>query len=175
MPAACFITHNSATGALNGAGPTFQPTAAVAGTWRTMLQIAPATLTPIRLIEIGYETDILPPAPFKLQVIDTDAIFASGLTALTAAGVARWNKPTGEASTIQYGAALSGFAAAAPTEGTITATRLLWTKNEPGFYFEKQWPLGREPEIAAGKCLRIQATPGSAVAVNLHIWVAWEE
>jgi hypothetical protein len=174
MPATCFIAHNSATGALNGAFPTFQPTAATVAI-RTMLQIAPSTTSSIRIIEWGYETTILPPAPFSIQLIDTGAIFATMTTALTAAGVQPWNKPTGEASAIQLGASLSAFASAAVTEGTITATRLLDAKTESGLYYSKQWPLGREPEIAAGKCLRVQAQPGSAAAVSLHIWVAWEE
>lgn len=173
MPAPCFIAHNNATGALTAAVAA-QPTAATV-TPRTMLQIAPGASTAIRVIAWGYSLSAIPGALPIIELIDTQSIFASALTAHVAAGIHKWNVPAGQASTVQLGTALTGYAAGAPTEGTITATRLLDFNPENQLYYKMQFPLGREPEIDAGKCLRIRATPGSAIAINLNCWVQWEE
>jgi hypothetical protein len=174
MPAPCFIAWNSATGALT-APPTMQPTAATV-TPRTMLQIAPATANnPIRVIEWGYVLSAVPAAPVSIELIETGAIFASALTAHVAAGIHKVNVPSGSGSSVQLGTALTGYAAAAPTEGTITATRLFDFHVENGLYLNKQYPLGREFEVPVGTALRVRATPGSAVAVNMAVYVIWEE
>jgi hypothetical protein len=174
MPAPCFVAWNSATGALT-APPTAQATAAVSGTVRTMLQIAPASTVQLRVIEWGYALNAAPAAPVAIELVETGTIFASGLTAHVAAGIAQINVPTGATSTVQLGAALTGYAAAAPTEGSVVATRLLDFQWENGLYLKKQFPLGREPEIVAGRALRIRATPTSAAAVNLACYIVWEE
>lgn len=175
MPAPCFIAWNSATGALTGP-PTAQPTAAVSGTVRTMMQIAPAAaVNPIRIIEWGYTADNLPAAPFRIELIETGTVFATALTAHVAAGIHKVNVPSGAGSSVQLGTGLTGYASAAPTEGTITATRLLDYHYENGIYVSKQYPLGREFEIPQGTALRVRATPTSAAAVNLAIYVMWEE
>lgn len=174
MPAPCFIAHNNATGALTAAAAA-QPSAATAIP-KTMLQIAPSANQPIRVIAWGYSLLTLPAAFPLIELIDTTSIFASGLTAHVAAGIHKWNLPAGTASTVQLGTALTGYATAtAPTEGVITATRLLDYNIENGAYYKMQFPLGREPEINAANCLRVRVTPGSAAAVNLNCWVSWEE
>lgn len=176
MPAPCYKAWNSATGALNTSVPTGQLSSAAANTPRTMLQLAPSATTPIRVIEYGYTLFSTPTAPFQIELVDTDAVFASGLTAHVAAGLHKWNKPTGEASTLQLGTALTGYnVAGAATEGTITATREIEFHNETGLYLNKQYPLGRECEIAAGKCLRIKVTPTAALAITIAVYVVWEE
>lgn len=130
----------------------------------------------MRIIEWGYTLDSVPAAPVRIELIDTDAIFATSLTAHVSAGIHKLNKPTGEASLIQLGTALSGYnVAGAASEGTITTTRLLDYQYENGVYYKKQDPLGREGEIAAGKCLRVRVTPTSAVAINIACYVKWEE
>jgi hypothetical protein len=175
MPAPCFIAYNNATGALTGPAAT-QATAAVSGTVRTMLQIAPATTTAIRVIAWGYSFDVVPASNARVELIDTGAIFATGLTAHVAAGIHKYNVPAGTASTVQLGAALTGYnVAGAAAEGTITATRLLDYRYESGLYYQIQFPLGREPEIPAGNALRIRVTPTSAAALNFVGWVVWEE
>jgi len=175
MPAPCYAAWNSATGALT-APPASQLTNATINTVRTMLQVAPASTTSLRIIEWGYILDATPTAPLRVELIDTDAIFASGLTAHVAAGIHKVNVPTGAASTVQLGAALTGYnVAGAGTENTITSTRLLDYKTENGLYYVKQFPLGREPEIAASKCLRIRATPTVGAATSIACYVMWEE
>jgi hypothetical protein len=165
---------NSATGALT-APPTAQPTAAVSGTVRTMLQIATSTANQIRVIEWGYAISVLPAAPVAIELVETGTILATGLTAHVAAGIHAVNVPTGAPSTVQLGAGLTGYAAAAPTEGTITATRLLDFQWENGLYLKKQLPLGREPEVGVSRSLRIRATPTSAAAINMACYIVWEE
>lgn len=174
MPAPCFIAWNSATAALTSP-PTAQPTAAAANTVRTMLQIATASNVQIRVVEWGYTLLSAPPAPLSVELVDTGAVFASGLTAHVIGNIAQVNVPTGGASTVQLGAALTGYSAGAVTEGSITASRLLDFQYEGGLYFKKQFPLGREPEIPAGRSLRVRVTPTSAAAVNMSAYVIWEE
>jgi len=143
----------------------------------TMLQIAPAAASPgIRPVFWGYVLAGTPANPPDVCLMDTGAVFASGLTAHVAAGITKWNVPSGEASTVQLGTALTGYATATlPTEGSPTATRLLDYKREPGVYYLIQEPLGREPEVAPGNCLRIVATPSTAAAVSMVCFVGWEE
>lgn len=173
MPAPCFIAHNNATGALT-APPGAQATLATANP-RTMLQIAPAATVAIRPVAWGYSIDIQPAVNPRIELIDTGLIFASTLTAHVAAGIHKWNVPSGGASSVQLGTALTGYAAGAVTEGTITATRLLDYNYENGLYLKREFSLGREPEVPGGNCLRIRVTPGSAAAINIHCWIMWEE
>jgi hypothetical protein len=119
----------------------------------------------------------VPPAPISLELLDTGTVAATGLTAHVAGSIQKWNVPTGAASSVQLGTALTGYtnSAAATSEGTITATRLLDFHTETGLYLNKQYPLGREVEVPAGNILRIRATPGSAAAVSILVYVVWEE
>lgn len=176
MPAPCYKAWNSATGALNTSVPTGQASSSSANTPRTMLQIAPAAGTAIRVVEYGYTLFSTPTAPFQIELVDTDAIFATGLTAHVAAGIHKWNVPLGAASTVQLGTALTGYnVAGAATEGTITTTRELEFHNETGLYLNKQYPLGRECEVAGGKCLRVKVTPTTATPITIAVYVVWEE
>lgn len=175
MPAGMFIARNAPMNTT--AAPVFQSTAATV-TVRTMLQIAaPATSPQMRVVAWGYDLLTIPAAPPTLELIETGTVFATGLTAHVAAGVQPWNVPTGAASAVQLGTALTGYTASAPAtlEGTIAATRLFDCKVEPGQYFLRESSLSREPEIPVGRCLRIRATPGSAALVNILCWVLWEE
>jgi hypothetical protein len=175
MPAPCYAAWNQATGALTTFAA-FQASGTSITAARTMLQIAPATTTSLRPIEWGYLFSAAEAAaPATIELIDTATVFASGLTAHVAAGIAKVNVPTGAASTVQLGTALTGYAASVPTEGTITATRLLDMRQENGIWAQKQYPLGREWEIPAANCLRIRLTPGSTTAVNFLCYVQWEE
>ena len=110
-----------------------------------------------------------------MELIDTGAIFGTLGTALAATSIARYNNPAGAASAIQYGTALSAFATGANTEGSITANRLLAMTYDTAAYFKQQFPLGREPEVAAGQCLRLRATPNTAAATSVLCYIAWEE
>lgn len=176
MPAPCFTAWNQATGALTAAAA-FQASGTSTSSPRTMLQIAPASTTSIRVIEWGYLLSAAQgSAPVTIELIDTGTVFASGLTAHVAGGIHKVNTPSAEASTVQLGAALTGYSpGTAPTEGSITATRLIDMRQENGIWAQKQYPLGREWQVSAGNCLRVRLTPGSTTAVNLLCYVCWEE
>lgn len=170
MPAQNYIAWNAATAALTAA-PAF-PASAATVTPKTMLQIAPGANSPIVVIEWGYLLSAVPAAPVLMELVDTGAVFAT-VTAHAAGGITKYNAPASNASAVQLGTALTGYTATA--EGTITATRLLAMMVENGLAFKQQFPLGREPAISAGGCLRVRATPGSASAVNILTYVIWEE
>lgn len=173
MAAPCYIAWNAAMPTTSP--PAGQATGAISGTPRTMLQIAPSATKKIRIIEWGYTFPAAPTANAQVELVDTGAIFASGLTAHVANGVIPVNDVGAGASDARLGAALTGYATAPPTEGTIVATRVLDFQYENGLYFKKQFPLGREPEVPAGNALRIRVTPSSAAALTILAYVCWEE
>lgn len=175
MPAPIYSAWNGATGSITTGPVAFQATGATIGTARTMLQIATASTTSIRVIEWGYSFDAAPANNVRVELLDSGAVAASGLTAHVAAGIQKVNVPTGSASTVQLGTALSGYSAGSSTEGTITAPRLLDYHYENGLYYVKFAPLGREWEVPAGSFLRVRATPTAAASVNMSCWVTWEE
>lgn len=183
MPAKIFRAYNAPTGSLNATAlPATQSTSSTANLTRTMLQIAPSTTAPsIRVIGWGYQFPTAPAANVVMDLVDSGAIFASGLTAHVAAGIQRMNGPTAEASSVQLGTALTGYcttaAGTATTEGTYAAnsTRLLDGRYENGLYFYWRFELGREPEIPVGNALRLRATPTTAAALAVSCWIDWEE
>lgn len=143
-------------------------TAAVQGTPKTILQVHPGP-NKIRVIEWGYLLAAAPPAPLTIELVETGNVFAT----VTAGNITNYNDTTGPVSQGVLGTSATGFNASA--EGTITASRLLAMTQETGMYFKQQFPLGREPEVNAGYALRLRATPGSAVAVNMWAYIIWEE
>jgi hypothetical protein len=111
-----------------------------------------------------------------MELIDTATIFATMTTAHVAANIHKYNNPTSAISTVQLGASLTAWSSAAVTEGTFgSANRLLAQTFDTAQYYKQQFPLGREPEVAAGQCLRVRATPGTAVALSLVCYVVFEE
>lgn len=171
MAAPCFIAWNAAVGALTGP-PTAVASSATSGTSKTMLQIATASGAKIRIIEWGYTLTTTPGAPVQIELLDSGTVAAT-VTALTSAGVVKYNDATGGTSGIQLGTALSGYTATA--EGSITSSRLLDYQYETGMYYKCQFPLGREPEIPGGDFLRIRVTPTTSAAISLSVFTIWEE
>lgn len=176
MPAPCYTAWNQATGALTTFAA-FQSSGTSTTQARTMFQLAPASTTALRPVEWGYLFSAAEQAaPATIELIDTGAVGASSLTAHVAAGIHKVNVPSGAASTVQLGTALTGYAAgSAPGEGTITATRLIDMRQENGIWAQKQYPLGREWEIQPSNFLRVRLTPGSTTAVSFLCYVMWEE
>lgn len=166
MAAPCYIAYNCATSALT-APPAGCATSATANTVKTLLQIAPAKK--IRIVEWGYAFLTSPAAPVHMELIDTGTVFAT----VTAGNIAAYNDATGPASAATSGTAATGFNATA--EGTITATRLLEHTLDLATVFKQQFPLGREPEVNGGNCLRVRATPTAAGAITIVTYVVWEE
>lgn len=138
---------------------------------KTLLQIATPSTRPFRIIEWGISFDGSAAAtPIKCELVQTDV--AATVTAHVAAGVQPFNDPNAPASLATLGTAATGYTAS--VEGTITATRygdvqLVAPTNQ----YLKQYPLGREFEVAVSRFLRVRVTAGTAV--NATTFVAWEE
>jgi hypothetical protein len=99
---------------------------------RTMMQLAPATGYPGRLIQWGCSFDASALAtPGQVEVVDTGTVFATVSTAYATTDIQLYgDSNTTYANTagtsgvpFNLGTSLSGFATAAGTEGSTTATR----------------------------------------------------
>jgi len=159
----------------NGPMPTTAAVAAVAtGTSiKTMLQVVPAV--PIKVVEWGVSFDGSAAAtPGTCELIETGSIAAT-VTAYAVADVFPYQDPNAPPNTsgssgtpLNLGTALSGYTST--SEGTITATRIGDTqKVAPTNQWAKQWPLGREFGVAAGKVLRIRMTFGTTINALCYI------
>jgi hypothetical protein len=136
---------------------------------KTMLQLQPSATLNIKIIEWGYSFDGFSAAlPGNVELIETTV--AATVTAYAQADITPWNADalsgTLNVTTnlIQVGTANSGYTAT--VEGSVTTLRNLDMSGiltAPTTQFVKQFPLGREPVIQAGKFARIRATFGSAV------------
>lgn len=159
----------------NGPMPTTAPLAKVAtGTsTKTLLQLVPAL--PIKVVEWGLSFDASTAAtPGECELIETGSVAAT-VTALAAADIYPYQDPNAGANTagstgtpLNLGTALSGYTASA--EGTVTATRIGdYQQIAPTNQFVKQWPLGREFGVAAGKVLRVRVTFGATVNALCYV------
>lgn len=159
--------------AFNGPSPTTAAQVAVTtGTAiKTLLQIATPSTEMLRVVEWGISFDGSAAAtPIKVELIDTDV--AATVTAHVAAGLVKVNAPNDVASLMTLGTAATGYTASA--EGSITASRVLDAQLiAPTAQYVIQYPLGREPEVAVSRFLRVRVTAGAAV--NALCFVTWEE
>ena len=165
MAAPVYICWNGTSSAL--ASPMGFVASAAAGTVKTMLQIKPGS-SKIRIVEWGYMFNATPAGPVQMELIETGTVFAT----VTSGNVLSFNDTTGPVSLASTGTAATGYTATA--EGSITASRLLDQTADGATFFKKQFPLGREPEVQNGYCLRVRATPSTGT-VNIACYVAWEE
>ena len=138
---------------------------------KTLLQIAPSSTRPIKVVEWGISFDGSAAAtPIKCELIQTDV--AATVTAHVAAGVQPYDDPNAPASTVTLGTAATGYTASA--EGTITTTRYGDVQLvAPTGAYVKQYPLGREFQVPVSKFLRVRVTAGAAV--NAFTYICWEE
>lgn len=176
MAAKTYLVHNSAM--VTTAAPVKQPTGNAV---RTMMQLAPASGTPIRVIEWGCSFDGSAAAtPGEVELFDAGTVFATMSTAYAAADVQPFSDPNAPANTagvsgvpLNLGTALSGFATATATEGSVTSARMFDAQLiSPTVQYVKQFPLGREPEVPGGHGLRVRMTFGATV--NAYIYVIFE-
>ncbi len=174
MAASTYIVYNSAM--VTTAGPVKQPTGTAI---RTMMQLAPATGNYIRVIEFGCSFDgSVAATPGLVELVETGTVFATALsTAYATTDIqpfANSNAPANTAGTsgvpLNLGTGLSGFSTGAVTEGSTTATRMGDCQLiAPTGQYIKQFPLGREFEIQAGRALRVRMTFGTSVNVLCYI------
>lgn len=160
----------------NGAAPgAAAPVAVTTGTAiKTMLQISTSASKELRFIEWWWEGDASAAAvPIKVELMRHGTAPCTTVTAYVAADVAKINDPNAVASLITLGTSNSGYTATAEvTPATVPVS--LETHFVPptsGIYI--QFPLGREPEIAASTFARVRNT--AAAAINVYCGVMWEE
>lgn len=178
MPAVTYLIQNSPQNTT--AAPVKQPTGTAI---RTMMQLAPlASGFPVRIIEWGFSLDSYATAGEVELFACTGAATMS--TAYAAADVmpfgSRLDTPANTTGTsgspLSLGTALSGFATAAVTEGTVAATRMFDLQLDPQGPYVKQYPLGREPQLGGNSAtqdfLRCRMTFGTSV--NAYIYVIFE-
>ena len=161
------------------AAPVKQPTGTAI---RTMLQVALSSTFPTaKIVEWGCSFDGSAAAtPGEIELVDTGTVFATVSTAAATGDIIPFGDPNAPANTsgtsgvpFNLGTALTGFATAAGTEGSITTTREFDSQLvAPTNQYVKQWPLGREPALKPGNCLRIRATFGATV--NMYCYVIIE-
>lgn len=181
MAAVIYSVTNSAQP--TSAAPVKQPTGTAV---RTMMQLAPlASGFPIRIIEVNISFDgSTATTPGQVEVFACTGA-ATMSTAYAAADImpygSRLDTPANTAGVsgtpLSLGTALSGFATAAVTEGTITNYRLFDAQMiAPTSQYVKQFPLGREPQFggnsATQEFLRVRMTFGTTV--NAYIVVVFE-
>lgn len=171
MAAPTYIVWNADTSVLNTAPMSGTATSATANTPKTILQLKTGTQK-IRVIEWGYNLLSTPISPLQIELIETGTVFAT-VTSI-GSGIRPYSDVTGSTSLCPVGTTMTGFNCISG-EGTITASRLLAQTYDTAQYFKQQYPLGREPEIAANSCLRIRATPTNASATTLQAYLIWEE
>ena len=166
-----YLIHNSAM--VTTAAPVKQPTGTAI---RTMMQLAPsASVGFMKIHEWGFSLDSYAVAG-EVELLDAGAVFATMSTAYAVADI----QPHGDAEALantsgssglplNLGTALSGFATAAVTEGTITAARMKDLCLDPQGPYVKQWPLDLEPQVVGGNGLRVRMT--FSTSVNAYIYV----
>lgn len=159
---------------MNGPSPTTaaQVPITTGAAIKTLLQIQTAATRTLRIIQWWIEFDAAAAAtPIRVELIDTAAVAAT-VTAFVAGDITKTGDPNAPASLITLGTAASGYTASA--EGTVTASRLIEAHFVPptgGLFI--QYPLGREPELAISRNLRIRVT--AAAAVLAYCGIQWEE
>lgn len=157
--------------AYNFASPTTAaPTLVTTGTAiKTMLQVATPSTEDLTVVEWGIMLDA-GSTVVKAELIETDV--AATVTAHVAAGIVKVNNPNGPASLATLSTTATGYTST--SEGTTTAARLLdFTVLTNAGKEWHQYPLGREPQMAISKFLRIRVT--ATVAVGCACYVEWEE
>jgi hypothetical protein len=184
IAAKTYLVCNSAQ--VTTAAPVKQPTGT---TIRTMMQLAPAVNTYIRIIEWGCSFDGSSAAtPGEVELFVT-TVAATMSTAYNPADIQCWSDGNAPANTsgtsgvpLNLGTSLSGFATTTVTESTVVNARMLDAQLiAPTSQYAKQFPLGREPELGYGNTgngyqteiyLRVRMTFGASV--NTYIYVIFE-
>jgi hypothetical protein len=162
-----YVTWPTGTSALTAAASGV----AVTTTTKTLLQALPDPNYPSTIIQWGYNFvgSTLPTTPVQMELIVTGTVFAT----VTSGSVTKWGSSTGPSSQATVGTSATGYGPAS-AEGTITSTRLLDQHSYPADW-ASQFPLGREPVVAAGECVRIRGTClGSSATASVIPFIIWE-
>ena len=152
--------------AMNAAYPTTAaPVKIATGTAvKTMLQISTPASVAARIVEWGCSFD----TPATASIINVE-LFGTTVAATGGTGIT----PT-EYSSFSGVPSLTTVTWAPSTEGTVANYRPLDLQTiVPPYVYDKQWPLGREPQINLSQYVRVRVT--ASVTCNMYTWILWEE
>ncbi len=175
MSAKTYIVYNSAMATT--AAPVKQPTGSAI---RTMMQLRFATGVIARPIAWGCSFDGSAAAtPGQIELIEVD-VAATMSTAYAAADIQPYGDANAPANTAGAGGVplnlsttTSGFATAAVTEGTPTASRMADLQMvAPTNQYVYTWPLSREFECKPQSYLRVRVTFGTTI--NMYCFIIFE-
>ncbi len=163
--------------AWNSAMPT---TAARAGVLtgtsaKTMLQIATPSTNKIRIVRWGVRFETAPTAIVRCELLDTN-VAATALTAHVAAGVQPYADANAPASLMTLGTGATGYGpAGSGTENSVTASRSAdeWVAPIGVSYYDYEWSLGREFEVAVSRFVRLRMT--TATTITAQCYIVWDE
>jgi hypothetical protein len=138
---------------------------------KTMLQIATPATQKAKLIRWGVRFESAPTAIVRCELLTTNV--AATVAAHVAAGVQPYEDVNGPASLMTLGTSATGYTASA--EGAITATRTAdeWIAPIGVSWYDYEWSMGREFEVAVSSFLRVRMT--TATALNALCYVLWQE
>ncbi len=163
---------------MNGASPTTVKFVAVTtGTAiKTLLQVKSSDTKPMRIVEWGISFDGSAAAtPIPTELLETGTIFGT-VTAHVTAGIIPFDAEAKAAggdvvtNLIPVGTAATGYTAT--VEGAIVASRMFDNQLiAPTNQYVKQFPLGREPYVHTGSCLRIRTHAAAAVNAVCYVIV----
>lgn len=159
----------------NGPMPTTaaQASASTGTVIKTMLQLATSAAKQIQIIAWGWSIDTAQSAAGTIELISTDVAASVG-TAHVASGIQPFD-PNAPASSLQLGAALTGYSFA--TEGATTAARVhgAYRFNSGGtgasnlMAMDYQEMQIQAPIIAVSKFLRVRATMGTSAGMLCYV------
>ena len=144
---------------------------------KTMLQVKVGTGVRMRIVEWGWSGDGSAAAtPGKVELNETGTVFGT-VTASVAADIMKYNDSGAQDPTTSFlvvGTAATGYTCT--SEGSITAVRTFDAQLLPPTQpYVKQWPLGREPEVAVSAAMRIRNTFGTAINALCYVIVGPNE
>lgn len=144
---------------------------------KTMLQIATPATRQLKVVAFGIEFASALTVAATVDLVDTGAVPATGLTAHVAAGVQPYGADSqGGASDVTLGTGATGYwTTGGPTEGTVTATRTgkFKTLQIGASSYEWEWSLGREFAVPVSHFLRVRVN--TSVTIGALCWVLWDE
>jgi hypothetical protein len=134
-----------------------------------MLQVATPSTASILIVEWGISFDGSAAAtPIEVELFGTTVAATSG----TSVTPSTFGDPNEVASLCVGGTGATCFSPG--TEGTVANYRLFDLQLvAPTSQYIKQYPLGREPQVAASQFVRIRVTAGASV--GCYCYIIWEE
>lgn len=159
--------------AYNGPAPTTaaQVPVTTGAVVKTMLQLATPATSGLYIVEWGISFDGSAAAtPVRCELLSCTG--AATVTAFAAGDITQLTYSLAQGSLTTLGVSAGGYTASA--EGTPAAVDVFDAQFvAPSGQYIKQWPLGREPDVAISRFVRVRVT--AAAAVNAYCYIVWGE